>query len=96
LYATEKSGTEIEEIGDRQIIAYIFSNGVEIVPARCFMGVEDSSGASRTIQPFGTTNGLSLRNLETPESMKRPTLGWVTPLPVSSHPSIYASPVSRV
>jgi predicted nucleic acid-binding protein len=39
------------EIGDRQLIAIIFPNGVEIVPARCFKGVEDSLWASRTIQP---------------------------------------------
>jgi hypothetical protein len=37
--------------GDRQIIANIFLNGVEIVPSRYFKGVESSSGASRTIQP---------------------------------------------
>jgi hypothetical protein len=37
--------------GDRQIIANIFLNGVEIVPSRSFKGMEGSSGASRTIQP---------------------------------------------
>jgi hypothetical protein len=39
------------KIGDRQIIANIFLNGVEIVPSRSFKGMEGSSGASRTIQP---------------------------------------------